>query len=343
MLELLKELCDLDGVSGFEDTVREYIAGRIAPYASDVTTDSIGNLIAYKKGRKRADKTVMLAAHMDEVGLIIKRITDEGMLKFGFCGGVDRRVVFGKRVRVGERKIPGVIGIKAVHLTEEEERKKVPKTEELYIDIGAKTKKEAQELVSLGDFGAFDSEFSRLGDGFIKAKAIDDRIGCAVLIKLMEMDLPIDMVFTFTAQEETGLRGASIAANRVMPDYCVVLEGTTASDLPFVDKMKEVCALAAGPVIPFMDGRTIYDRGLFGMLTHLATENNIPWQTKRYIAGGTDAGSIHLSGSGVKTCALALPVRYLHSAASVASVSDCENMLALSRHFIENVEDMINA
>ncbi|MCX7615033.1 MAG: M42 family metallopeptidase [Clostridiales bacterium] len=343
MLELLKDLCVLDGVSGFEDEVREDILKRITPLASEIKTDSIGNVIAYKKGKKQINQTIMLASHMDEVGFIIKKITDEGMLKFGFCGGIDRRVVIGKRVRIGEKKLKGVIGIKAIHLIDQDERKSVPKTEDLYIDIGAQSKKEAEELVSLGDYAAFDSEFSRFGDGFIRTKAIDDRIGCAVLIKLMELELPVDMVFTFTVQEETGLRGATVAAHRVKPDYCLILEGTTAADLPFVDDMKKVCKLNGGPVIPFMDSGTIYNQELCRYLIRLAEKNNVPWQTKKYISGGTDAGKIHVSGPGVKTCALAVPVRYLHSANSVASISDCEKMLLLAKHFIENAEDIIHA
>ncbi|MDP4108730.1 MAG: M42 family metallopeptidase [Bacillota bacterium] len=339
MLNLLKTLCEIDGVSGFEDDVRDFIISRISGLASEITVDSIGNIIAVKKGRQRAKRTLMLAAHMDEVGMIVKRITDEGMLGFGFCGGVDRRVVFGKRVRVGDRKIPGVIGVKAVHLTNEEERKNVPKTDDLYIDIGAQTKKAAEELVSLGDYAAFDSEFSLFGEGYIKSKAIDDRIGCAVLINLMEMDLPCDTAFAFTAQEETGLRGATIAANRIEPDHCLVLEGTTAADIAFVDKVKTVCRLSMGPVIPFMDGATIYDREICSRLIRIADEHGIKWQTKQYISGGTDAGIIHRSGSGVKTGALAAPVRYLHSGASVASVSDCENMLRLAKLFMEDMQN----
>lgn len=162
----------------------------------------------------------MLAAHMDEVGVIITRITDDGFLKFDFVGGVDRRVAIGKPVVIGHNKVPGVIGLKAVHLVSREERKKAPKTESLYIDIGAKDKESAEKLVELGDYGAFVCQPEEFGDGLFKARAIDDRVGCAIMLKLLEEDLPLDVTFAFTAQEEVGTRGAFGAAFSVTPGDC---------------------------------------------------------------------------------------------------------------------------
>ena len=207
MLNTLKELCLLNGVSGDEDEVRRYLVSRVKSRATHFHADAIGNLIVFKKGKKSTGNRLMLAAHMDEVGIIATRITEDGFLKFDFVGGVDRRVAIGKPVVIGEKKVPGVIGLKAVHLVSREERKKAPKTESLYIDIGAKDKESAEQLVELGDYGAFVCQPEEFGDGLFKARAIDDRVGCAIMLKLLEEDLPLDVTFAFTAQEEVGTRG----------------------------------------------------------------------------------------------------------------------------------------
>lgn len=336
MIELLKELCLLDGVSGNEDAVRDYIAARAKPYADEIRTDAIGNLIVFKKGTVSAPNALMLAAHMDEVGIMVTHITDAGYLKFDFVGGVDRRVVIGKPVAVGENKVLGVIGLKAIHMTTKAEREKTPKVDELYIDIGAKDRESAEKLVSVGDCGAFVSDTVEFGAGMLKAKAIDDRLGCAVMLKLLEEDLPMDVTFAFTAQEEVGTRGAFGAAFSVRPEAALVLETTTAADIPSVDKAKRVCYAGKGPVILQIDSSTIYDRGLFEELRGLAEENGIPWQTKELIAGGNDAKAIQRTREGVRVCAVSAAARYLHAPSTVVSIEDCENILRLARHLIHS-------
>ena len=340
MLNTLKELCLLNGVSGSEGEVRRWLTEKITPHATRFHTDSIGNLIVFKKGKKSTGNKLMLAAHMDEVGIIVTRITDDGFLKFDFVGGVDRRVAIGKPVIIGSNKVPGVIGLKAIHLTSKEERKKVPKTDSLYIDIGAKDKEAAEKLVEPGDYGAFVCEPEELGSGLFKARAIDDRVGCAVMLKLLEEDLPLDVTFAFTAQEEVGTRGAFGAAFSVTPEIALVLETTTAADLPGVEDHRRVCAPGRGPVISYMDGSTIYDRALFETLRRLAEDNRIPWQTKEYIAGGNDARTIQRTKAGVRVAAISAAVRYLHAPASVGSVADFENMLKLTRLFLNEIADV---
>ena len=335
MLETLKTLCYLSGPSGYEDEVRDYILERVMPHADEVMTDSLGNLIVTKKGRVAPTKKIMLCAHMDEVGIIITGIDDDGYLRFDFLGGVDRRVVIGKRVYIGKNRIPGVIGIKAYHLVDKEEEKSVPKREEMYVDIGAASKDEAEGLVPLGDYGVFDDSVYEFGEGFIKAKALDDRVGCASMIKLLESELPCDC--TFTVQEEIGTRGAKVVANRICPEVAIVLEGTTAADLPDVPEGKTICKLGEGIVIPFMDRGTLYSRRLYSQVTELADMNNIKWQTKHMIAGGTDASVIQRSGIGVDTIALSAPLRNIHSPASIAKISDFEVMPELARLLIETV------
>lgn len=339
MLSLLKELCAASGVSSWEDPVREVIRAKAEPYADSIRVDALGNLIVFKKGKKATGNKLLLSGHMDEVGLMITRIEDDGTLRFDSVGGIDRRVLMGKRVYVGEKEIPAVIGSKPIHLTSADECKRVPKMDELYLDLGFENKEQAEELVSLGDIAVFDPECVEFGDGLLKAKAIDDRVGCAVMLKLLEEELPMDCTFVFSVQEEVGTRGAFGYAFSVKPEIALVVEGTTAADIPGTPEHLTVCAPGKGPVIPFMDRGTIYDRELFELLRKLAEENDIPWQTKHLIAGGTDARTIQRSRTGVRVAGVAAALRNIHSAASVGAVADFENMLKLARLFIAAVAE----
>ncbi len=335
LLDTLKELCALSGPSSYESPVRDYLLHRAAAAGAQSRIDGMGNLICVKKGAKPAPKRLMLAAHMDEVGLIVKRITEEGYLKFACLGGIDRRVLLGKPVLIGERRIPGVIGLKPIHLTTAAEEKKIPELEALYIDIGAKDKEEAEKLTHIGDFAVFSDDIVEFGHGMLKAKAIDDRIGCAVMIELLERDLPIDVTFAFTVQEEVGTRGAFGAAFSVTPELALILEGTTAADAPTTAAHRRVCCPGKGPVIPYMDGATVYDQGIYKLLGTLADENGIPWQTKEYLSGGTDAKAIQRTKAGVRVGAVSAAVRYLHSPSSVASIADFDHIETLAWHFIQ--------
>lgn len=339
MLNLLKQLCALSGVSSWEDEARDFIRTQAQPYADSIRTDAIGNLIVFKKGKKPTGNKLLLSAHVDEVGLMVKKIEDDGTLRFSTVGGIDRRVLLGKRVFVGEKRIPAVVGSKPIHLTTKEDRKSVPKLDQLYLDLGAENREAAEQLVSLGDVATFDPEWMEFGNGMLKAKAIDDRVGCAVLLKLLQEELPMDCTFVFSAQEEVGTRGAFGYAFSVKPEVALVVEGTTASDIPGTPDHMTVCAPGLGPVIPFMDGGTIYDRGLFELLRRLAEENNIPWQTKHRVAGGTDGRTIQRSRQGVRVAGVAAAVRNIHTPSSVASLSDCEEMLKLARLFIQAVAE----
>ena len=342
MLEKLKELCALNGVSGNETAVSAYITNRAKVYTDDITVDVMGNVIIGKKGVKPAGakasgKKIVLCAHMDEVGVVVTGITDDGYLKFAMTGGIDSRIVVGKLLKVGRKGIPGIIGCKAMHLVKAKDREKPAETDDLYIDIFAKDRAAAEELVSLGDNGVFDEDIREFGDGFLKAKAIDDRLGCAVLLELIESDLPVDCTFVFTVQEEVGLRGAYTAAFKTSPDIALIIEGTTAADLPSVTGTKKVCKPGEGAVIPFMDGGSIYNKEIREILTNIAGENNIPWQTKSYVAGSTDGAAFQRSRSGVKTAAISAPIRNLHSPSCVGKISDMDAVLKLTRLFLEKM------
>lgn len=330
MSDCFKELCELPGVSGNEKPVLDYIIDKIKNiYGVDYKIDSLGNLIVNKKGALRAKTPLMISAHMDEVGLMINYITDSGMLKFTPVGGIDPRVVLGRRVRLSKSGVVGVIGTKATHLQNAEERKSAPGFDSLAVDIGAASKEDALKYVKPGDTAVFDSGYVEFGDGLVKSKAIDDRVGCAIMLELLKKPLKYDATFTFVVQEEVGARGARAAAFSVNPRAAIVIEATTAADVPNVPDEKKVCFLGRGPVVSFMDKSTVYDRGLYELAMETAKEKKIPCQPKLAVAGGNDAGSIHLSRGGVKSLAVSLPCRYLHSPSCVIKLEDAQNTLRL--------------
>lgn len=337
MLEILEELCALGGVSGNEDSVRTYILKKLFGRA-DCSVDALGNVIVFKEGRQRPRRKLMLGAHMDEVGLIVNAVTPDGYLKFTTVGGLDPRVLLGRGVLVGSERLPGVVGAKPIHLLRGEERSRSPQVEEMYIDIGAADEEEAKSHVSIGSYAVFDSDFVRFGDGFIKSKALDDRFGCALMLDMLFSDLEYDTWFAFHVQEEVGLRGSTVAAYEINPEFAIVLEATTAADLSGVEGEKRVCVLGEGPVVSFMDRSTIYDRPFYDLAFQTAKELSIPCQAKTQVAGGNDAGAIHLSRDGVRTCAVSIPCRYIHTAAGVVKQSDIEHARRLVYRLAEAVQ-----
>ena len=326
----LKELCNLPAPSGFEDRVRDFIRERVT--ADEVFTDSIGNLICHKKGN---GKKVMVCAHMDEVGLIITEITDKGFLKFSTLGGVETTVLCSKKVLIGKNAVPGIVSAKAIHLQKRSEELIPLKLRDLTIDIGAKDKESAKKLVEIGDFAVFDGEYTEFGNNFVKSKALDDRVGCAILLELMKEEFDHDMYFVFTVQEEVGLRGATVASNRIKPDIALVLEGTTCSDVYGSKPHNQVTNLGGGAVMTFMDRAATSDKKYFDYISSVAKENGIPLQLKRTTMGGTDAGAIQRSGIGVKTAVLAAPCRYLHSPVSVMNKRDVESVYLLAKETLK--------
>ncbi len=320
---LIRELTDLNGVSGNENDVRNYIIAKIQNLCDSYRVDSIGNIIAYKKGSGGKFK-VMLSAHMDEVGFIVSGHTDKGFIRFKAVGGIDDRILPGKRVLVGKKKLGGVIGAKPIHQQEAEERAKITKIKNLYIDIGADTKEEAERLAPLGEFIAFDSEYVELGNGCVKAKALDDRVGCAVLMEALKHGYDFDLYACFTVQEEVGLRGAQVAAFNVMPDIALVIEGTTCADISGVEPHEYSTILGNGAALTLVDRTCYCHKELVRFLYDVAVKNNIRVQYKQTTTGGNDAGQIQRTGTGVKTASISVPCRYIHSPVSVMSRSDFE-------------------
>ncbi len=326
---LLSELTALRGPSGWEDAVRDALkseAQRILDgRESRIYGDTMGNLYAFRKGTNPDKPHVMLAAHMDEVGFIVTFISDNGLLHIEGVGGVDPRCCVSKRVVVGEKAVPGVLGIKAIHLMSAEDRKKAPSWASLLIDIGADSREEAEKLCPQGSYVTFESEYREFGDGFVKAKAIDDRAGCMILLDVLERsDYDGDMTCVFTVQEETGLRGAKVVARRVKPDKAIILDTTAVNDMNMTDSHKQSANCGAGAVVPFMDRRMIMPDAMRALAIDAAAKRGIPVQVKRGNTGATDAGEIHLANGGVPCLTIAIPCRYAHSPSSVVKMSDIE-------------------
>lgn len=332
--ERLKTLCMLNSTSGDEKAVRDFIISQL-PEDCDYTVDPMGNLIVNKKGESEPECKVALFAHMDEVGFIVTYITDEGFVNMATVGGIDDSALFGKKITVNG--MVGVAGAKAIHQCSGDEGKKIPEISSILVDFGFENREEAEKHISLGDFGYFKSDFVEFGNEMIKSKALDDRLGCEIMLELLQEKSKINYTCVFTVQEEVGTRGAMTSAYTVKPDYAIVIETTTASDIPDTPDNKKVCCVGKGAVVSFMDRGTIYNKDLYKRARTLADRNGIENQTKTVVAGGNDASAIHKSAGGIKTVAVSLPCRYIHSASSVGSKADMERVKALCSVLLEDL------
>jgi len=336
-IELIVGLSDIPGVSGCEQAVRDEIIALIKDHCERYEVDALGNLIAFKKGERAPLKRIMLSAHMDEVGLIVTHIEEDGLLRFATVGGIDSRVLFGKAVEIGPSRLCGVIGGKAVHHLTEKEKEAVPEPESLLIDVGATDRAEAEKHVSPGDFAVFSGGFADLGENCLMGRALDDRAGCALLVELLRSPLPYDCHFAFTVQEETGCTGAMTAAYAVAPDIGIVVETTTAADIAGVPAGKKICELGGGPVLSYMDRGTVYDKALYDLAFEIAGESGIPAQTKSAVVGGNESRSVQAAGRGAKVLAVSLPCRYLHSPSLLIHKGDVEHTLRLLAALIQKL------
>lgn len=330
MLDLLKRLCCVDATSGDEGNIRDIILSEING-CCEIKTDFSGNILAEKRGKSRSKVRVMLDAHTDEVGLIISGITQEGFLKFQTLGGIETAALFGRRVIING-KLRGVIGLKPIHLLHENDDKKLPNADRLYIDIGASNNEQALKAVPLGSRAVIESEWSCCGNRIL-SKALDDRIGCAILIKLLQEESKYDFCASFSSSEEIGMRGARTAAYTLNPQAAIVLEGTTAADIAGVELENRVCVLGNGPAVSFMDKGTVYDRSFYTS----ALNSGIHCQTKASVSGGNDAMAIHLSRCGIRAIALSVPCRYIHTAVSVSDINDIKHCLKLAEYMLNGI------
>ncbi len=330
--ERLKTLCMLNSTSGDEKEVRDFIISQL-PDDCDYVVDPMGNLIVNKKGEIEPENKVALFAHMDEVGFIVTYITEDGFVNVDTVGGIDDSALFGKKITIND--CVGVAGAKAIHQCSGDEAKKIPEISNISVDFGFESREEAEKYISLGDCGYFKSDFVEFGKDMIKSKALDDRLGCEIMLELLEEKSKINYTCVFTVQEEVGTRGATVSAYIVKPDYAIVIETTTASDIPDTPDNKKVCKVGGGAVVSFMDRGTVYNKDLYKKAREIADKNGIANQTKTVVAGGNDASAIHKSAGGVKTVAVSLPCRYIHSSASVGSKADMEAVKALTKALLE--------
>jgi endoglucanase len=326
-LKLLERLCNASGVSGDEGEVRKIVLEQVKPIADEVKVDALGNMLAVRRGSGKNRLRVMLAAHMDEVGFMIVADEGEGLYSFETVGSIDERQMAGKPVWVGHGRVPGVIGIRPIHLVGEGEHKRKVSREALRIDLGPGGGK-----AKVGDRAVFATSFRRVGPSII-AKAIDDRIGVATLIELVKNAPPhIDLLAAFTVQEEVGLRGAKVAAHALDPQIGIAIDSTPAYDLPTHDGSENAVyntRLGLGPAVYLADAATLNDPRLIHFFEETARKANIPFQFRQPGGGGTDAGAIHKQREGIPSISISVPGRYAHTAAGLCRVEDWKNTLLL--------------
>lgn len=329
---MLKELCELVGVSGGEDRVRSFIKDIVTPVCDETIEDAYGNLIVR---RGKADKPrILLAAHMDEVGFIITAIEKNGFLRFRPIG-LSPQVLLAKRVVIGKQDTPGVIVTKPIHLMKKEDMKKPLCAEEYFMDIGAATKEEACKRIEIGDLATFDTSYGEK-DGILYGKAFDDRIGCYILIQILRnTDFPL--YCAFTTQEEVGLRGARIVGYRVSPDVAFAVDTTASGEWPVEKDIAAYPEIGKGPVISIADRSIICDRDLVSFIQDVAAKNGIGYQDKKPMIGGTDAGPIHLTRRGVRTAVVQTAARYIHSPLSIAARKDIDDAIRLLTLSLEGI------
>ncbi|MEM1724023.1 MAG: M42 family metallopeptidase [Candidatus Jordarchaeales archaeon] len=349
--EILKKLVEACAPSGYEENVRKIMKEELKDYVDEVKEDRLGNLICVKKGGRGGAK-VMVAAHMDEIGMLVKYIEKEGFIRFSYLGGFLDQTVLNQRVLVHTEKevIPGVIGSTPPHLLPEEKRKKVVERDDMFIDIGATSKEEAESWgVKIGCPITWVGDFLELKNGFVCGKAFDDRIGCLVLIEVMKnVDPEVTVYGVASVMEEVGLRGARTSAFTVEPDMGIAVDVAAAGDYPGVDERKSPVKLGKGPAITIADGRRESLGG--GLISHplprkllieTAERNGIPYQLDVFEGGTTDATEIALARGGVPAAVLSIPTRYIHTPVEVLNLKDVENAIKLLKLSLERAHEVL--
>ena len=339
--ETLEKLSNVYGVTGREDEVASLMKKLLKPYVDEVKEDKLGNVIGTKKGEKNAPK-VMLAAHMDEIGLLVKTITKEGFLHFTKIGGIDDRILLAQKVLVFTEKGPlhGIVGSKPPHIQKEEERKRVIPYDELFIDIGATSQEEANKMgVKVGDAICFDVKFAKIKENIVIGKAFDDRIGCVIMIEALKRLKKTECTIyaVGTVQEEVGLRGAATAAFGLYPDFGIALDVTISGDTPEVKETDAPIKMRKGPSITVADGGMIVPRKVLRLMIDAAEENKIPYQLETGLPGSTDAARILLTRDGVPSGVISIPTRYIHSPTSLLNLEDVENAVKLLVAIIQKI------
>jgi len=339
-IQLLSEVCRIPGAPGYEQQIRQFIIDTVTPYVDEVKTDSMGNVLAIKKGN--SEKKVMVAAHMDEISFIVTDIDKDGFVRFHTLGGFDAKTLTAQRVIIhGKEDVIGVMGTKPIHVLTAEERNKAPKTTDFFIDTGLSAAK-VKELISIGDTITRERELIEMGE-CVNAKSLDNRVSVYILIEVLkslkDKQVPYDVYGVFTVQEEVGLRGAMTAASGVDPDFGIALDVTLAYDLPGAAAHEMVSKLGQGTAIKVLDGGTICDYRMVRYLRGLAEEKSIPHQMEILPAGGTDtAGIQRYAKGGSISGAISIPTRYLHQVIEMAHKQDIKETMTLLEEALLNLD-----
>jgi len=341
LVNVLEKLSNACGVAGREEEVQVLMKELLKPHVDEIKEDKLGNVIGVKKGKKSAPK-VMLTAHMDEIGLMVKNITKKGFIHFTKIGGIDDRILVAQKVLVHTKKGPitGIIGSKPPHILKEEEKKKVIEADKLFIDVGATSKEDAQKSgFRIGDPVSFDITFARVGKDTVVGKAFDDRVGCAALVEILRRLRKVDCTVyaVGTIQEEVGLRGATVAAFQLRPDVGVALDVTVAGDVPGVEEVEAPIKMRKGPSLTVTDSGLIAHPKVLRWFIDTAEESKVPYQLETGLSGTTDAARIALTREGVPSGVISIPTRYIHSPVSILSFSDLENTVKLAVAAIKNI------
>lgn len=341
-MDLMKELSETPGISGFEDKIADIIERELKDSVNSIEKDSMGNLIATKKGEKKAP-TVMLASHMDEIGLMVKFIDDKGYVKFSKIGGINDQMLMNQTVTIHSENgdYVGVIGSKPPHITKPEEKDKVVKAEDMFIDIGAKDKEDAEAMVCVGDPITFKAWYEELPNDLIMGKALDNRVGCYVMMEVLKrVNTRATVYGVGTVQEEVGLKGAKTSSFKLNPDIAIALDVTLSGDHPGVKEEEAPAVIGKGPAIVLVDasGRGIItQKSIKDMLITAGDENEINYQLEVSDGGTTDGTAIHLTREGIPTGVLSVPTRYIHTTVSVCSKEDIESTIELIVEAINNL------
>ncbi|WP_088006886.1 M42 family metallopeptidase [Indiicoccus explosivorum] len=353
MFSLLKEVCGLVGPSGFEQDVQRFILNEVKEKADKTEVDGLGNLIAKLDATDESMPSILLAAHSDEIGFIIKKIEPNGTLRFELVGGFDNRILLAQPVKIKGSKgyVEGVIGTISAHYVKWDDPKRIASHRDLYIDIGASSEEEVKGMgVAIGQPASYGSELKLLGGGKrgrVAGKGLDDRAGSALLIQLLNRLKEQsecrhgDIYFAFTVQEEVGLRGASVLSSDIRPDFALAIDTTPTSDTYDV-LMTGTRSLGAGPCVKIADKSLIAHPLVVQLLEKVAIQQNIPYQPEIFMGIGTDAGAIHMSASGVPSGVISIPSRYTHSPIEIVDLDDLDNSLKLAKEFICHSAELKN-
>jgi len=339
-VKLLKHICETPGAPGFENQIRNLVIKSIENYVDSVEIDNLGNVFAIKKSKKQTDTKIMVAAHMDEIGFIVTHIDDQGFIRFHTLGGFDPKTLTAQRVKIhGKKVIPGVMGTKPIHVMSQEEKNKLPKSTDFFIDTGM-DKEELTQFVKVGDPVTWERELVEMGD-CVNCKSIDNRVSVYILIEALKaLQTPaFDVYAVFTVQEEVGLRGANVSAHQINPDFGIALDTTIAYDVPGAQEHEKITRLGEGAAIKIMDSSVICDYRMVEFLKQTAENSHVKWQPEILTAGGTDTAGVQRMGkNGAISGAISIPTRHLHQVIEMANKRDIDNCISLLVKSLESMD-----